>query len=66
MAMNFGEGSAEPVVNYISWCDGNSVIGQDQRGELYVRANCGDLGLQCKASQRYVGQTQIATAVCSK
>lgn len=68
MAVSYGGGSGifanEPVVQYISWCDGNSVIGQDKEGNLYVRANCDEGGLECKTTQMYRHQRSIVTASC--
>jgi len=65
MAIDLGEGrSSEPVVNYLSWCDGNSVIAQDAKGDLYVRANCDDAGLKCKATQVYKELGSQVTAAC--
>lgn len=66
MAVSFGEGSAEPVVNYLSWCDGNSVVAQDAQGDLYIRANCDEGGLQCKTTQVYRNQGSVVSATCVK
>ena len=65
MAVSFGDGSGDPVVaNYLSWCDGNSVIAQDPQGTLYVRANCDEGGLQCKTTQVYRSQGSEVSATC--
>jgi hypothetical protein len=67
LAMELSEGgSSAPVVSYVSWCDGNSVIGQDAKGDLYVRANCDDAGLKCKATQTYRETGSQVTAACVK
>jgi hypothetical protein len=59
-----GEDQEQPEVDYISWCDGNSVIGQDSKGQLYVAANCTDSGLKCKATQIYRVKRSIVSAAC--
>ncbi|WP_413289909.1 hypothetical protein [Bdellovibrio sp. HCB337] len=69
MAVTIGGGGSdtfadEPVVRYFSWCDGNSVVGQDKEGNLYVRANCDEGGLQCKSTQTYRSHGSIVTATC--
>lgn len=67
MAVTMLEGYGDqPVVDYISWCDGNSVVGQDQKGDLYIRANCDEAGLQCKTSQVYRNQGSVVYASCVK
>lgn len=64
MALASGYDSEESVVNYISWCDGNSVIAQDSQGNLFVRANCDDQGLQCKTIESYRSFGSTVTASC--
>lgn len=67
MALISGDNNSEMAVDYLSWCDGNNVIGQDSQGQLFVSANCTDLGLTCKASEpMYRAQRMIMTATCVK
>lgn len=51
-------------VDYISWCEDNNVMGQTSQGQVYVRANCSEQGLKCKAIQTYRGFRTTVTATC--
>lgn len=62
LALNSGSGDFE--VSYLSWCEKNNVMSQDQNGQMYVRANCSDEGLQCKAVESYRGFGKVVTATC--
>jgi len=65
MAWDYIEGTADQVpATYLSWCDHNSVIAQDSNGNLFVRANCSESGLQCKTSQIYRAQGSVVSASC--
>lgn len=67
MALTAGDNNSEMAVDYLSWCDGNSVVAQDSQGQLFVSANCTDLGLTCKASEpMHRAQRMIMTATCVK
>ncbi|MNJ90991.1 hypothetical protein D3C87_86340 [compost metagenome] len=54
----------EIEVDYISWCEGNSVMAQNQKGDVIERANCTDYGRTCKATQSYRGYKYVVTAMC--
>lgn len=62
LALNASSGDYE--VNYISWCEKNNVMAQDDQGQVYVRANCSEEGLQCKAVESYRGFGKVVTATC--
>jgi hypothetical protein len=51
-------------VDYISWCEKNNVMAQDEKGQVYVRANCSDAGLLCKTVESYHNFGQVVTATC--
>lgn len=54
----------EPVVDYISWCDGNKVMGQDTAGNMYVRRVCEETHEECRTTSRYSMHRVIVTATC--
>jgi hypothetical protein len=65
LAIGYGDGDFEqPAVDYLSWCDGNNVIGQDSEGQLHVLAVCSDSHLKCKATQVFRLNKSIVTAAC--
>lgn len=70
MAISPGDGSGaisdQAAVQYLSWCDSNSVIAQDAQGNLYVRANCDEGGLVCKTTQFYRAGGSIVSASCKQ
>lgn len=68
MALTLGGGDQEVPTTYLSWCDGNAVIGQNDQGDLVVRANCSEQGKVCKSSLTYqeYGYVQSATCVDKK
>lgn len=53
-------------VDYLSWCEKNNVMMQNQDGQVYVRANCSEQGLKCKALESFRGFGRIMTASCEK
>lgn len=53
-------------VTYLSWCEKNNVMAQDSQGNVYVRANCSDQGLTCKAVSSYRGNSTVYAAACSE
>lgn len=64
MAMTYGDGREEPVIRYFSWCDSGNVIAEDAQGQLYVRANCKEQGLECKTTESYRHFGSTVTAAC--
>jgi hypothetical protein len=53
-------------IDYLSWCEGNKVMGQNEAGKPYVRANCEDQGLVCKTYNAYQFNRVIYSAACDK
>lgn len=55
---------ADQQVNYLSWCEKNNVVAQAQDGQIYIRANCSESNLTCKAVETYRGFGKVVTATC--
>ena len=51
-------------VDFLSWCDGDKVVAQNQEGKLYVRANCEDKGQTCKVYETRRLSRAMYTANC--
>lgn len=51
-------------VDILSWCDGNSVLSQDAKGDVYVRANCSEQNMVCKTYEMFRLNRTIFTAAC--
>ena len=50
-------------VEYVTWCQGNTVVGLTEKGEVYAVANCEDQALVCKTTKRpLIGKTVISAA----
>ncbi|MBV2168946.1 MAG: hypothetical protein KUL82_09580 [Bdellovibrio sp.] len=56
--------SEDFTVDFISWCENNSVMMQNSDGSVYERANCSDQGLSCKTFQMHRLHKTIYTAAC--
>ena len=51
-------------IDFLSWCDGNNVVAQNEQGKPYVRANCEDQGQVCKVYDAYRMNRVIYSAAC--
>ncbi len=63
--VSYSRSSDELQIDFISWCEENNVMGQDQQGNNYVRANCSEQGLTCKTYSSYRHHRTIYTAACA-
>jgi len=64
MALAYGDSSEQQMPQFISWCDGDNVIGQNSQGQLVIRAQCATQGLECKATETYRQNGSTVTATC--
>ena len=50
-------------VEYITWCQGNTVVGLTEKGEIYAVANCEEQALVCKTTKKpLVGKTVVSAS----
>ncbi|NUN07073.1 MAG: hypothetical protein HUU57_15095 [Bdellovibrio sp.] len=51
-------------VEYLTWCQGNTVVGLTEKGDVYAVANCEEQALVCKTTKRYFSAKTLVTASC--
>ena len=52
----------EPEVQYLSWCQDNNVVSENDKGEIVVKAVCGED--VCTELLRPMGRGYVSYAVC--
>lgn len=62
--VNYSRPQDDFYVDFISWCEENNVMGQDQQGNNFVRANCSEKGMTCKTVATHRHNRSIYTATC--
>ena len=67
MAQNrvvFGGMKDDLRLEFLSWCEGNKVMAENEEGKNYVRTNCEDQGQVCKVYDAYKFGTVLYSAAC--
>ncbi|XGC81289.1 hypothetical protein ACES2L_02180 [Bdellovibrio bacteriovorus] len=59
-----GYGHSDYDVTYLSWCDQNNVVAQNDKGQSVIRYNCAEQGLTCKISHTRLLHGVIYSASC--
>lgn len=62
--VNYSRPQDDFYIDFLSWCEENNVMGQDQQGNNYVRANCSEQGLTCRSFSTHRHNRTIYTAAC--
>lgn len=52
----------EPEIQYLSWCQGNKIVAENESREIVVKADCGED--TCKEFLRPMGAGYVSYAVC--
>lgn len=55
----------ELYIDFISWCDSNNVMGQDSKGQNYVKINCSEYGQTCRQTVTHRHNRTLYFAACS-
>ncbi len=64
-AVNFDDGSGDNVrLEYISWCNGTQVIGQNSHNESYVKYDCAETQKVCKEQSFFRLERVVVMASC--
>ena len=62
-AASFVESNGAQEVEYITWCQGNTVVGLTEKGDVYAVANCDEQALVCKTTKKpLVGKTVVSAS----
>lgn len=56
----------EPIVEYVSWCEDNKVVYENEKGEILVQADCNQYQSKCTMIQKSRFHLTQYFAYCAK
>lgn len=66
LAVSSDYGHQDYDVTYLSWCDQNNVVAQNDKGQSVIRYNCAEQGLVCKIGHTRLLHGVIYSATCTQ